>query len=64
MVASPLPWRFPLAASMSRIDFGFGQVLPRPQVAIGKPPGGNCSFYGSWRDQLEACFGHEIRPPA
>ena len=28
------------------LDFGFGQVLPRPQVAIGRALRGNRSFYG------------------
>jgi hypothetical protein len=44
------------------LDLGLGQVLAGPQLAVGEPPGGNCSFYGGWRDQLEVRFGHVIRP--
>jgi hypothetical protein len=63
-VASRWPWRLPLAAAMSRLTsaLGLGQVLAGPQLAVGEPPGGDCSFYGGWRDQLEVRFGHVIRP--
>jgi hypothetical protein len=27
------------------------------------PPGGNCSFYGGWRDQLEVRLNHAFGPP-
>src|SRR5262249_11166026 len=33
-------------------------------VAVGTSPGRNCSFYGSWRDQLEMPFRHVIGPPS
>src|SRR5215472_6372927 len=45
------------------LDLGLGQVLASAQVAIGAPPRCNCSFYGSWCDQLEVPFRHVFRPP-
>src|SRR5215469_5662216 len=41
-----------------------GQVLAGAQVAIGAPPGRNCSFYDRWRDQPEMPFGHVFSPPS
>ena len=34
-------------------DLRFRQVLSRAQVNVWRPPGRDCSFYGSWRHQLE-----------
>ena len=51
-----------LSRSHQPLDFGFGQVLAGAQVAIGRPPGRNCSVYGGPRDQLEVPFGHMFRP--
>jgi len=31
---------------------GFGEMLAGPQVLVGEPPRGNCSFYDGWRGQL------------
>src|SRR5262249_21069007 len=45
------------------LDLGLGQVLASAQVAIGASPRCNCSFYGSWRDQLEMPFRHVFSPP-
>jgi hypothetical protein len=36
------------------LDLMLGEVFARPQVAVSAPPRRNCSFYGGWRDQLEA----------
>src|ERR1700733_8634560 len=45
------------------LDLGLGQVLfAGPQLAVGEPPGGKCSYYGGQRDQLEVRFSHVIRP--
>src|ERR1700733_265030 len=45
------------------LDLGLGQVLfAGPQLAVGEPPGGKCSYYGGQRDQLEVSFSHVIRP--
>ena len=46
------------------LDFGLGQVLAGPQVAIGSPLRGNCSIYDGWRDQPKVPFGHALRAPA
>ena len=44
-------------------DLGLSQVLPCPHVLVGRPFGGNCSIYGSWRDQPETRLGHVFRAP-
>lgn len=41
------------------LDLGLSEVLARPQVAIGAPPGSDCSVYGGWGDQSEVPLGHE-----
>ena len=42
-------------------DLSFGEMLAGSQLAVGKPPRRNCSFYGGWRDQLKVGFGHVFR---
>jgi hypothetical protein len=42
-------------------DLRLRQVLPCPHVLVGRPFGGNCSIYGSWRDQSETCLGQVFR---
>src|SRR5271155_4192448 len=44
------------------LDLGLGQVLAGAQVAVGEALGGNCSFYGVWRDQFEVRFAHAFPP--
>jgi len=51
-----------LSRSHQPLDFGFGQVLAGAQVAIGRPPGRNCSVYGGPRDEPEVPFGHVFQP--
>ena len=51
-----------LCRSHQPLDFGFGQVLAGAQVAIGRPPGRNCSVYGGPRDEPEVPFGHVFHP--
>ena len=34
------------------LDLPLGQVLTGPQVPVGEPGRGDCSFYSAWRDQL------------
>src|SRR5215467_9055096 len=46
------------------LNLALRQVLASAQVAIGAPPGCNCSFYDSWRDQLELPFCHVFGPPS
>jgi hypothetical protein len=46
------------------LDLGLSQVLAGAQIAIGAPPGRNCSFYGSWRHQLEVPFRHVFGSPS
>ena len=41
------------------LDLGLSRVLAGPQLAVGEPLGGICSFYGGWRDQLEVRFAHK-----
>ena len=36
-----------------------GRQVLGPQLAVGEPLGGNCSFYSGWRDQLEVRFAHK-----
>jgi hypothetical protein len=45
------------------LDLGLREVLAGAQVAIAASPRGNCSFYGSWRDQPEVSFRHVFGPP-
>jgi hypothetical protein len=45
------------------LDLGFRQVLASANVAVAGSPGGNCSFYSGWRDQLEMPFSHVFAPP-
>jgi hypothetical protein len=54
-LSSPWPRHEPL-------DFGLGQILSGPQLGVGRLFGGNCSFYGGWRDQPQVRFGHVFRP--
>ena len=42
-------------------DFRLGQMLTGPQVLVGEPSRGNCSFYDGWRDQLEVRLRHDFR---
>ena len=44
------------------LDLGLGEVLAGAQLGVGGALGGNCSFYGGWRDQPEVGFGHVIGP--
>jgi hypothetical protein len=44
-------------------DLCFGQVLPCPQVLVGRPFRGNCSINGGWRDQPQAGFRYQFRAP-
>ena len=60
----------PVAPSVSRagfhqpLDLGLSQVLAGAQLAIRGPLEGNCSIYGSRRDQREVAFGHALHAPA
>ncbi len=53
-----------IAVILRRLDQAFdlrlGQMLPRPQLLVGRPFRSNCSIYGGWRDQPQARFGHGI----
>jgi len=40
------------------LDFMLGEIFAGPQVAVAAALGGNCSFYGGRRDQLEVRFCH------
>ena len=42
------------------LDLCLSKVLASAEVGVGEPRGRDCSFYGSWRDQLEARFGHVL----
>jgi hypothetical protein len=46
------------------LHLGLGQVLASLQLGVGRPPGGNCSFYGGWRHQPQVRFGHRVSPYA
>ena len=61
-MASRCPQRFFPGGFQQALDLGLGQMLAGPQLGIGAPPRGNCSFYGGWRDQLEVRFRHCFRP--
>jgi len=50
-----------LGRSHQPFDFGFREVLAGAQLAVREPLGGNCSFYGGRRDQLEVRLGHGFR---
>jgi hypothetical protein len=45
------------------LDLGLRQIFPSANVAVGASLGRNCSFYGSWRDQLQVPFRHVFGPP-
>jgi hypothetical protein len=62
IVASRWPWRLPLAAAMSRSTSASVRYSRVRSLPLGSRLGGNCSFYGGWRDQLEVRFGHVLRP--
>ena len=44
-------------------NLSFGQVFSAAKLAVRLPPWGNCSFFGSWGDQLQVRFGHGFPPP-
>ena len=44
------------------LDLGLGQVFAGPQVRVGAALGGNCWFFGGWRDQPEVGFGQGFHP--
>ena len=44
-------------------DFRLGEVFSGPQVFVGEPLRGDCSFYDGWRDQLEMRLRHMYQYP-